>query len=218
MKWSGNLAYVVGLIATDGNLSKDGRHINLTSKDEEQIRNFSKILNLKNKVSMKKSSYTGERKYFFLQFGNIEFFRFLVSIGLMPNKTKILGPLHIPDVYFADYLRGFLDGDGFTNSYWDTRWKNSFCFYTGFTSASKRHLLWIQEKIDDLFSVSGKIKFSGKSTYHLIYAKKSSIILLHKMYYNPRVVCLERKKCKIALALGIIRKQAGVAKLVDAYA
>lgn len=218
MKWSGKLAYAVGLITTDGNLSKDGRHINLTSKDEEQIQNFAKILNLKNRISMKKSSYTGEKKYYFLQFGNIELFHFLLSIGLMPNKTKILGPLQIPDEYFADYLRGFLDGDGFTNSYWDSRWKNSFCLYTGFTSASILHLNWIQEKIKDLYDISGKIKFSGKSTYHLTYAKRSSIILLKNMYHNPRVVCLQRKRCKISLALDIIRKQAGVAKLVDAYA
>ena len=121
MKLSGKLAYAVGLIATDGNLSKNGRHINLTSKDEEQIKNFAKILNLKNAISMKRSSYTREKKYYFLQFGDIELYRFLLSIGLMPNKTKSLGPLQIPDKYFADYLRGFLDGDGFTTSYWDTR-------------------------------------------------------------------------------------------------
>lgn len=218
MKWSGNFAYAVGLLATDGNLSKDGRHINLTSKDEEQVQNLAKILNLTNKVTMKKSSYTGIKKYYFLQFGNVKLFRFLLSIGLMPNKTKILGPLKIPDEYFADYLRGFLDGDGFTNSYWDTRWKHSYCLYTGFTSASRSHLDWMQRKVEEIFGVSGKIKFSGKSTYHLTYAKQSSLILLEKMYYNARVVCLKRKKCKIFLALGIIRKQAGVAKLVDAYA
>src|SRR3990167_535268 len=59
MKWSNKLAYAVGLITTDGNLSKDGRHINLTSKDVEQIQNLANILKLKNKVSLKKSSYTG---------------------------------------------------------------------------------------------------------------------------------------------------------------
>ncbi len=36
MKWTANLAYAVGLITTDGCLSKDGRHIDLTSKDLEQ--------------------------------------------------------------------------------------------------------------------------------------------------------------------------------------
>lgn len=218
MRWSNNLAYVIGLITTDGNLSKDGRHINLTSKDLEQIYNFKKVLNLKNKISLKKSSYTGLKKYYFLQFGNIRLYRFLLSIGIMPNKTKILADLIIPKKYFADYLRGFLDGDGYTNSYWDKRWKKSFCLYTGFTSASLAHLQWIKEKIVLYFRIKGAIKFSGKSTYHLIYAKNSSIKLLREMYYNANVICLSRKRYKIEEALGIIQKQAGVAKLVDAYA
>ena len=37
MKWTSELAYAVGLLTTDGSLSKDGRHIDLTSKDVEQL-------------------------------------------------------------------------------------------------------------------------------------------------------------------------------------
>jgi len=32
MIWSADFAYAVGLLTTDGSLSIDGRHINLTSK------------------------------------------------------------------------------------------------------------------------------------------------------------------------------------------
>ena len=35
--WNHNLAYAIGLLATDGNLSSDGRHMALVSKDIEQI-------------------------------------------------------------------------------------------------------------------------------------------------------------------------------------
>src|SRR3972149_4723711 len=101
MKWSGNFAYAIGLITTDGSLSKDGRHINLTSKDKEQITNFSKVLNLKNKIGLKYSSYTHQKKYYQIQFGNVKFYKFLVRIGLFPNKTKTLGELKIPKIYFA---------------------------------------------------------------------------------------------------------------------
>ena len=31
--WTNNFAYVIGVIATDGNLSPDLRHIHITSKD-----------------------------------------------------------------------------------------------------------------------------------------------------------------------------------------
>ena len=48
--WSPELAYAIGLIATDGNLSKDGRHISFRSSDLEQIKNFQRCLQLSNKI------------------------------------------------------------------------------------------------------------------------------------------------------------------------
>ena len=138
-KWSPNLAYAVGLITTDGSLSTDKRHINLTSKDLDQIQTFARLLNLKNKIGLKKNSITGDKKYYQIQFGNVQFYRFLLTIGLTPNKSKTLGELKMPDHYFADFLRGHLDGDGCTYSYWDKRWKDSFMFYTAISSASEIH-------------------------------------------------------------------------------
>ncbi|MCL4415244.1 MAG: hypothetical protein M1365_00865, partial [Actinobacteria bacterium] len=70
-------------------------------------------------------------------------------------------------------------------------------------------------KIVELCGVEGKLRFQGKSTYTLKFAKKSSIILLRKMYYKNNLPCLQRKRLKILLALDIIKKQAEVGKLVD---
>lgn len=216
MIWSAKFAYVIGLLTTDGSLSADGRHINLTSKDIEQIKTFIDILGLKNKIGLKYSSYTHEKKYYQVQFGNVKMYRFLLSIGLIPNKTKIISSLKVPDNYFADFLRGHLDGDGCTYSYWDPRWKNSFMLYTVFASASKNHLEWIKIKIEELYNITGKIRFQGKSTYILRYAKQSSLMLLKKIYYKEHIPCLERKRSKIQTALGIINKQvAGMGKLED---
>lgn len=44
--WNTKFAYAVGLMTTDGCLSKDKRHIDFTSKDLEQILNFQKCLNI----------------------------------------------------------------------------------------------------------------------------------------------------------------------------
>ena len=130
----------------------------------------------------------------------------MIEIGLHPNKSKSLEVLKVPDVYFIDFIRGFLDGDGFTNSYWDKRWKNSFMIYTGFVSASKKHLEWIQNKIINLYNISGSIKFNGRSTYQLMYAKRASETLLTLIYYKKDLIFLKRKKFKIDEALGIIQK------------
>ena len=219
VRWSANLAYIVGLIATDGNLSKDGRHINLTSKDILQLETFAKILNLSNKISPKMSSYAKNNICYQIQFGNVKLYKFLQSIGLTPNKTKTIGELSIPKRYFADFLRGHLDGDGCTYSYWDTRWKSSFMLYTDFISASKKHLDWLRNKVLNLYGIEGKIGFSGRSTYKLVYAKHASVWLLNMIYYRENIPCLKRKRLKISKALGIIQQQdAEVLESVDRLA
>ncbi len=205
MVWTSDLAYAIGIITTDGSLSIDGRHINLTSKDMEQVETFANIFHLTNKIGIKKSSFNPNGTYYQIQFGNVKLYRFLLSIGLKPNKTKILESLEIPNEFFADFLRGHLDGDGYTYSYWDKRWKNSFMMYTCFVSASKPHLIWIENKMKELYKISGRIKFAGKSVFQLTYAKKSSIILLDKLYYNSAICSLSRKRFKIEEELGIIR-------------
>ncbi|MBU2540255.1 hypothetical protein KJ786_03805 [Patescibacteria group bacterium] len=46
-RWSQNISYAVGLLATDGCLYNDGRHIDFTSKDIQLIKTFKACLNLK---------------------------------------------------------------------------------------------------------------------------------------------------------------------------
>ena len=197
------MAYLVGLITTDGNLSKDGRHMSIVSKDLEQVENVIKILMLKNKIGVKNSSFKNNGKYYYVQFGNVELYKFLNSVGLFPNKSKNLGALKIPEAYIRDFLRGHLDGDGYTYSYWDKRWKNSFMFYTVFASGSKKHIIWLRETILTLYKLDGKIK-RNRSVYVLVFSKRASINLMKIIYYRKKLICMKRKKFKISKALGII--------------
>ncbi len=207
-EWSANLAYTVGLIATDGCLYNDQRHMSLTTKDLEQAENFKKCLGLQVKIGYKSSGHTKEKKYCHVQFGNVLFYEFLVSIGLTMAKTKTMGAIDIPDEYFFDFLRGLLDGDGCFYSYWDPRWKSSHMFYTCFTSASKAHIDWLRSRIAQLLNVNGNYSSSGKTPMHTIkYAKRESLELIKKMYYSHDVVCLSRKKLKIDKALEVEREQ-----------
>jgi hypothetical protein len=203
--WSPEFAYAIGLLVTDGCLSSDGRHIDLTSKDKERLVNFMKCLGIKNKIGFK-SGFSGKRAMR-VQFGDVNFYNFLFGIGLMPNKSKVLESIAIPDNYFFDFLRGDFDGDGTFYSYWDPRWRSSYMFYTVFMSASERHILWMREEIFRKIGIMGHTTISGKTPmYQIKYAKAESLILLPKMYYNPEVVCLSRKRKKIEAALAVARE------------
>ena len=204
IEWSPEFAYAIGLLTTDGNLSSDRRYFDFTSNDEEQMENFIECLGIKNKIGKKRSGCNG-RVFSRVQFGDVEFYKFLLSIGLMPCKSKILGEIKIPKKYFFDFLRGHFDGDGTFFSYWDSRWRSSFMFYTEFVSASRKHIFWLRDILRQKINIKGHLtKSRNSSVYQLKYAKNESLKLLPKLYYNSDVICLTRKRNKIVKVLRLV--------------
>lgn len=204
--WSAKLAYAIGLLATDGCLSSDGRHIDLTSKDREQLLNFMHCIDKKIRIGTKKSSYQS-KGVTYVQFSDVTLYDFLMEIGLTPNKTKTIGALQIPNSYFFDFLRGHHDGDGSFYSYFDSRWKNSFMFYLTFVSASEGHILWLRNSIRKSCKAVGHTVFTGRvghKIHGLRYAKNETLKILKAMYPKADTICLSRKRLKIEKALRIV--------------
>lgn len=206
--WSPELVYAIGLIATDGCLYNDGRHINFTTKDLQLARTFKQCLNLQNKIGSKNSGYGNKRSYYVVQFGNIGFYNFLIKIGLTTAKSKTIGKILIPKKYIPDLIRGLFDGDGSFYYYYDPRWKSSFLFYLSFASASKNHLLWLQGLLKKRLGVIGHgIIAPYKGVYQLKFAKAESRKIIKMLYYKSNLPCLERKREKVHNALIIDNKK-----------
>ncbi len=204
IEWSPDFAYAIGLIVSDGNLSPDGRHVVFTSKDSELIDKFQQSLKIKIHIGRKASGALEEKKYYVVQISDVLFYRFLLGIGLMPKKSKIIWAVKMPDEYFFDFLRGSFDGDGSSYSYWDSRWRSSFMFYMSFVSASQAHIDWLQHNIMWKSGISGSVNASGRSPlYQLRYAKTESLKLFRRLYYNDEVICLSRKRFKLERAFQI---------------
>jgi len=203
--WSAEIAYVVGLITTDGSLSKDKRHIDYTSSDLQLLRTFKTCLSLNNKICIKYSSRKYNKKSYHIQFGNVEFYNWLLKIGLMPDKTHRLKEVDVPKLYFKDFLRGFLDGDGSIFRYTDKymSYKNKHYtyqrIYTTFYSASRKNLLWIRSNLSQELDIRGALNSWQKEKkylpfWSLRFAKNDSIKLLRWLYYKPCLPCLIRKR------------------------
>ncbi len=202
--WSPAFAYAIGLLVSDGNLSPDGRHIVFTSKDEELAQHFISALGIDGQhIGKKARGGEAEKRYFVVQFSDILFYRFLVSIGLMPNKSLVLHEVDVPEALFSHFVRGLFDGDGTTYSYWDTRWKSSFMYYAAFASGSPKFLRWLQRKIAHLYNVRGAIG-KGNRTEHLTYAKRATKMLVSVMYQNAGILFLTRKHLKFLEAFAIV--------------
>lgn len=210
--WTPDIAYLVGYITTDGSLSSDGRHITIVSKDRGHLEKLNCRFKIGVKIRHKCSGFNPNGLYYQITFGGVAFYRWLEVIGLMPRKSKKVGDLVIPKKYFADFLRGHLDGDGTIYSYFDPRWRSSYMVYICFLSASVRHLDWLQSKIRDYYGINPIFK-SGVDVYKLEMAKKDSLRLISIVYpVKKDFLYLERKYVKVQQIL------ADVAKLVDVYA
>lgn len=191
INWNENLAYAIGLFTSDGCLSSDGRHLEFNSKDKEQVGHFRKCLNLNNKITKKARSNEKIKKYYRIQFGSVQFYKFLESIGLSSRKSRTLQEVKIPQEFFPDFLRGLFDGDGcfriFTHS--ESQYPQ---LRTSFASASPSFIRWLQQKIKKALGIKGFIG-KAKRDENLIYAIADSLKLLNYMYYSPNIICLSRK-------------------------
>jgi hypothetical protein len=151
------------------------------------------------------------------------------SQWLTPRKSLTIGPLKIPDEYFADFLRGCIDGDGtvlvYTDRYHAPK-KASYVYqrlYLSIVSASRPFIEWIGTTIYRLRGLRGGIHLKARRdrprpVWVLRYAKKASVQLLRWMYYAPDVVCLARKRAKADPFIrgekqGILGRRAGVSEL-----
>jgi hypothetical protein len=199
--WSAGLAWAVGLITTDGSLSIDGRHLCVTSKDQDMLESLRNCLSLTNSITSTSGSLGGS--CYRLQWGDRVFYRWLLDIGLMPRKSLRLGPLRIPVQWFRDFFRGCIDGDGSIITYIDrynALKKPSYVYtrvYLSLVSASPRFIEWLRETLQGLVGVAGEIGQSrsekGSDIWRLRYAKRESLLLLRWMYYSPDVPSLRRK-------------------------
>src|SRR5438034_10490133 len=102
-------AYVVGLIATDGNLSGNGRAVSITSKDLDLLETVRACLDLRTRISAVKGGY-GTTCYR-VQWSDRRFYGGLVGVGLMPGNGLTLGSLVLPHECVADFVSGCVDRD-----------------------------------------------------------------------------------------------------------
>lgn len=187
--------YLVGLITSDGCLSLDGRHIDITSKESGYLRTVRKQFGFSNRICRKRNG-NGQVSYR-IQLSSREFYMRMLEIGLIPNKSKTVGRLYIPKEYFADFMRGLIDGDGSIRRWKHPgnkieQWSLRIC------SASKVFIEWIKTNCCEYFGVTGRLyeEVDGKERrrWVLKYGKLAAQRLLSKCYHKESTISLKRKE------------------------
>lgn len=98
--------YWLGIMAADGYIS--GSSISLGLKDEEHVVKFKDFVEPNLNVKKRKN-----RGYYTVTYRHLETLKFLHSVGIVDNKTKILNYIGKLSSHF---VRGYFDGDGYVGS------------------------------------------------------------------------------------------------------
>lgn len=199
--WTPRLAYAIGLIATDGCITR-GRMLGFPSADRELVAHLLTCLGKENKISKARTESGGV--VYRTQIGDASFCRWLVTIGITERKSLTIGALVVPDEHLFTLARGLLDGDGSIineraradvgrrdDYYWEY-------LQTKFVSASRPHLDWLKAKLDAALGVNGLIitrtpRERRHACYTLRYSKRDSHQLLPALYKDTSVPRLSRK-------------------------
>lgn len=198
LEWSPTMAYVVGLMATDGCLVNTGRHLTFGSKDRDLVELF--LRSLGRPIGCETVLTVRGAEYYRKQFGDVAFYQWLEGVGLSQRKSLLIGAIDVPDEYFMDLARGLLDGDGSIVNKWyagtgKARGKKYETLLTRFVSGSAQHITWLRSALERLIRIRGCVirPTAQNSCWTLSYAIRESCILLPLIYRNEELPKLERK-------------------------
>jgi hypothetical protein len=113
--WSNEMAWVLGLIFSDGNLHDSEPRLHITQKEPELLEKVKSLMNCNAKLihspkKIYKSGVSGET--YTLQIFNQKIFDALTQIGLTPDKSLTVNFPDIPAECIRYFIRGCWDGDG----------------------------------------------------------------------------------------------------------
>jgi predicted DNA-binding protein YlxM (UPF0122 family)/transcriptional regulator with XRE-family HTH domain len=205
--WSPQMAYVLGIIYTDGNLNP-GRIkepwrakststvpiITVAQKEPELLVKILHLMDCDAKLYFHKERVYGNTKageLYHFQIPNEKLYDDIVKLGLTPNKSLTMQFPNIPNAYTRHFIRGCWDGDG--SVYIEKRIKK---VWASFVSGS---LQFVEEMVKNLVAAGfpertiHSNKQANKS-YYFKFSGSQVPMLYHYLYDNvPETECLERK-------------------------
>ena len=193
-----NMAYILGLLAADGSVSKKENliAIQLKAVDKEILEKINEKTQNTRPLEFYTRKETGDEISSF-RVWSAEWKKDLAHYGIIPNKTFTLQPpdFLLPE-YRIDYIRGYFDGDG---SIYQLKTQNRVFFEI--SGASKVMIDWIRNELVNHYHIFiNKELIENKPNGTVIYKIKiGSVEELNKLYtllYKDKELFLTRKKEK----------------------
>ncbi len=116
-------AWLLGLLAADGYISKDGKRLGISQSHEygrDVIEHIKSLLNFEGNISSSQTKINGKEYGIAhsVKFTSAPMIKALSRYGITSDKTKNFKyPTELPKEMHYSFLRGYIDGDGCCNFY-----------------------------------------------------------------------------------------------------
>jgi len=209
--WSSEMAYVLGFFTADGNMIRNrrGAHfIEFQITDKDLLEDIKNTFKSDHKISIRKRKFP-QKTIYRLQIGSKEIFNDLIKLGLTQNKSKTIDLPFVPNNYFADFVRGYFDGDGCIScgiyNRKDRKSKN-YLFGSRFTSGSKIFLESLLKRFWDNAIIEGGFIYDKNRSFDLVLSTNDTKKLFGFMYNDTKnSLFLKRKYNKFKEGLKLLK-------------
>lgn len=191
--WSPEMAYVFGLLITDGCLSKvknSSYRISLCLNDADLLKCVAKAMGSDRAMQQSKHQ---EGLYMFI-FGRDKMAHDLIGLGMKPKKSMDIEFPNVPKEYIRDFIRGVFDGDG--SVFFEKR-SAEYPLRANFVSGSKAFIETLENKLNMLGMPKRNIyqqPTKNGISYMFRYAHRDSETLFDLLYKNAKNNLFLRRK------------------------
>jgi predicted DNA-binding protein YlxM (UPF0122 family) len=187
--WSPEMAYVLGLLITDGCISKSGA-VSLCINDRELLEKVKVAMGSEHNIVVSKH----QKGLHYFHFARENMVKKLIELGVIPKKSLVVKFPEVPGEYMPDFIRGVFDGDG--SVFFDKR-RPRCPLRAKFMSGSEAFITELQTALEGLGMPKRTIykqKTRNGWSYMFIYEHKNSVNLFNLLYRNVKNdLYLERK-------------------------
>jgi len=188
------MAYVLGYIFADGNVSKNDNRVRISSIDIDILEAIN-ILVCEQNLIRQESNMNGQ--WYTLTIPSQEIQQDLMNLGVTPNKSLTCTYPQVPHQYQHDFVRGYFDGNGCVSA---RRHKDSAIptISTEIATGSECFKDGIIKALEHLTDMAHSFAVNHRKTSRTILIRASSTVserFYNWIYYN-NCICLMRKRNK----------------------
>jgi len=176
--WTNEMAYVLGFIFTDGNVS--GTTLSIAQNERYILELIRDVMESDNRITEEEN---GKNAIHVLRIHRMVIVEDLRKLGVIEGKSRIMSFPEVPTEYLPHFIRGVIDGDG---------WVHDKGYVMNITNASKS-FSYALHNVFDSRGLNGRVTEEANAYRVWVSGKQDVINLADWIYEDCGELYLRRK-------------------------